>query len=112
MATNVTRAVPLQTPVLRAFANPAGLGSNAVVAAVTGKKIRVLSAVIISASANSIKFLTAAADLSALFAFAANGGLVLDFNEHGWFETNAGEALNINLSAAAAVGVSIQYMVL
>lgn len=112
MAENVIRAVPLQTTVLRTFANPASLGDNSIVAAVSGKKIRVISASIVSASANSIKFRSGTTDISALYAFAANGGMVLDFNEHGWFETAAGEALQLNLSAAAAVGISIQYQVL
>lgn len=108
---NVTSAAPLVSPIKRAFANPATLGSNTVVAAVGTGKIRVVSLALIASGAVSVKLLTAAADLSATYALAANGGLVLPFNEHGWFETNAGEALNLNLSAAVATGISIQYIV-
>jgi hypothetical protein len=107
---NVTRAVPRETPVLRALANPAVTGSNTIVAAVAGRKIRVLSVTVLSSAINSIKFMSAATDITATYAFAANGGMVQDFNEHGWCETVAGEALNMNLTASAQVGVTIQYM--
>lgn len=110
--TNVTRAVPLTTPVLRSFGNPASIGANTLVAAVSGKKIRLLSAHMVSVGANSAKFVSGSTDIGGTFAFAANGGMVLDFNEHGWYETAAGEALVLNLSAATAVGISFQYMVL
>lgn len=36
----------------------------------------------------------------------------MSFNEHGWFQTAAGEALNINLGSAVATGVQINYIVL
>jgi hypothetical protein len=36
----------------------------------------------------------------------------MSFNEHGWFQCNAGEALNINLGSAADVGVTVQYIIL
>lgn len=112
MSTNVIRAVPLNTPILRAFANPAAATDNTVVAAVAGQKIRVLSMAIISSAINSVKFRSNATDISATHAFAANGGMVLDFNEHGWFETATGEAFNANLTAANQVGISIQYVLL
>jgi hypothetical protein len=109
---NVTRTSPLKTPHSNAFANPSGIGSNAIVAAVAGARIRVLSVVMVSTIANSVKFLSAAADISATFPLAANGGLVLPFNEHGWFETNVGEALNLNMTAASATGTQVHYIVL
>lgn len=109
---NVTRTTPLRTPNQNAFANPSSIGSNAVVAAVAGGRIRVLSAVIVSTLANSINFLSAAATISATFPLAANGGVVLPFNEHGWFETNIGEALNLNMTAATATAVQLHYIVL
>lgn len=109
---NVTSASPKHTVIARGFANPSTLGSNQVVAAVTGARIRVLSLAAITTAANSVKFMSASTDISATFPLAANGGLVLPFNEHGWFETAVGEAFNVNLSAATATGISIQYIVL
>lgn len=98
--------------VVRAFADPVTLGSNAIVAAQgAGKTIRVLAVTVVAAAANSIRFLSAATSISALFALAANGGLVLARNRDGWIETAANEALNLNLSAGTAVGVQLTYVV-
>jgi len=107
---NVTRTVPLKTPHTNAFITSASSGSNEIVAAVAGARYRVLSAVVVSTLANSVKFLSAATDISATFPLGANGGVVLPFNEHGWFETAVGEALNINLSVATSTGVQVHYI--
>jgi hypothetical protein len=49
--------------------------------------------------------------LTGLSYFAAAGdGEVLSFNPVGWFETVAGEALDINLSGAVAVGGHLTYV--
>jgi hypothetical protein len=109
---NVTRVSPLKTAHSNAFANPSSIGSNAIIAAVAGARIRVLSVVMVSTLANSVKFMSAATDISATFPLAANGGLVLPFNEHGWFETVVGEALNLNMTAATATGTQIHYILL
>jgi hypothetical protein len=109
---NVTSSPPKHTVIKRAFVNAASLGSNTILSAATGGQIRVLSMALVAGGAVSVKLQSAANDISALFALSSNGGLVLPFNEHGWFETNVNEALNLNLSAAVATGVSIQYIVL
>lgn len=110
---NVTSSPPKESPIKRAFVNASSLGSNPVVAAPTGTgAIRVLSVAVVSTLANSVNFLSAATGISATFPLAANGGLVLPFNEHGWFQCASGEALNVNLSVATATGVQIQYIVL
>lgn len=95
----------------RAIANPASLGSNVLIAALTGQKIKVLGMSIVSASANTISITSNTTDISADMSLAANGGLVLPFTKEGWFETVAGQALNIDLSAPAQVGVTILYEV-
>lgn len=115
--TNVTRTPPKVKTVQWASLDTSTLGANALVTAPasTAVAIRVLSVIIVAgASANTVKLMstTTTANATALFALAANGGLVLPFNEHGWFEATAGEGLSINLSNASAVGVTIQYMVL
>lgn len=97
--------------VKRAFANPSSTGSNTIVSALTGQKIKILAVAVVSASANTISFTSNTTDISADMALAANGGLVLPFCKEGWFETVAGEAFNVDLSAAAQVGITVLYEV-
>lgn len=92
--------------------NPATSGNTAVVAAPgAGLMVRVVSMALIVGSANNVKFQSATTDITALFQFAANGGMVLPDNKDGWFQTAANEALNINLSASTAVGYQINYVI-
>lgn len=84
-----------------------------IVAAVSGQKIRVLSAYIVaSGGANTVRFESGAGGtaLSGQMSLAANGGLVLPYNEGGWFETSAGALLNLELSAATSVDGGISYV--
>lgn len=108
--TNVTRSAPAYTAVKRVSINPSTATTTQLVAAVAGKKYRVLSAIVVTTLANNINFESGTTDISAIFPLGANGGLVLDFNEHGWFETVAGEALQFTTSAATACGCSVQYI--
>lgn len=107
---HVTRTAPLRTAHITTFANPSASGQSAVLAAVPGAAIRVLGVAIISTTANAVKFQSASTDISATFPLGANGGFVLDFNEHGWMQTAVGEALNINMGTATATGVQISYI--
>lgn len=107
---NVTRAVPLVSPHVRLGATPAGLGANELVAAATGAKYRVLALSIIATTAVSAKFQSGTTDITGTFPLGATGGFVLPFNEHGWFETASGEALNLNLSAAVSCGLQLHYI--
>lgn len=107
---NVTSASPRISPHSNVGVTVSSIGSNAVVAAVAGARYRVLAVVAVTTLANSIKFLSAASDITATFPLGANGGLVLPFNEHGWCETAVGEALNVNLSAATSTGVQVHYI--
>lgn len=99
--------------VQRAFANPAGAGDNAIVAAVPGKKIKILALIAWNnvATAQTIIFKSAAAAISPSFVLPASvvGAVDLEYCEAGWFLTNVGEAFNVNLSAATAVGVHVIY---
>ncbi len=108
--TNVTRTSPKNTVHTNVFVNPSASGDNQIVAGVTNAKYRVLSVAVVTTLANNVKFRSATTDVSATFPLAANGGFVLPFNEHGWFETASGEALQVNLSVATATGVQIQYI--
>jgi hypothetical protein len=108
--TNVTRVAPLNSAHVNLGASPSSSGATALVAAVAGAKYRVLSVVVVTTLANAVKFQSASTDITATFPLGANGGIVLPFNEHGWFETSVNEALNVNLGTATATGVQIQYI--
>lgn len=96
--------------VSRAFVNAVLIGNTAVVAAQgAGVKIRVLSAMAVGTLAVTIKFQSATTDITAGFPLGINGGMVLPYNPHGWFETAANEALNINLGLGTATGVNITW---
>lgn len=109
---NVTRTAPQQRTIKSTFINASSSGATEIIAAKTGMAIRVIDAAVVTTSANSVKFLSASTDISATFPLAANGGFILPFNEHGWFQTVEGEALQVNLSVASATGIHINYIVL
>ena len=99
-------------PVRHAAIVASTAGNNTLVAAVTGKKIRVLAlSLVASGGANSIRFESDAdgTALSGVMDIADNGQLVLAFNPCGHFETVAAELLNLELSAATAVGGMLTY---
>lgn len=87
-------------------------GPSQVVAAVASKRIRVTALAVVTSAATNIKFQShvTPTDISGLFYCALNGGIVLPHNPVGWFQTIAGEALDINLSAANATGGCLTYV--
>lgn len=89
-----------------------GSGNNTLVAAVTGKKIRVLALALIANAAVNAKLQSGAGgtDITGLFYCAGNGGLVLPYNKVGWCQTAAATLLNLNLSGAVAVGGCLVYV--
>lgn len=102
---------PTSTPIAAATS-----GANTLVAATAGKKIRVLALAIIAGAAGDIYFTSAAAG-TVIFGgstnkvkLAANGGFVLPFNPYGWFETVAGELLNMTASSTGPFGGSLTYV--
>lgn len=86
-------------------------GDNTLVSAVTGKKIRVHGYVLSASAAVNAKFRSGTTDVTGLLYPGANGGAVAPraFSPDGWFETVAGQALVLNLSAAVAVGGHLVY---
>lgn len=107
---NVTRVTPLRTSHVNALLSTSASGDNTVVAAIANCKIRVMSVAVVATLANVVTFKSGAATaISAAFPLGANGGMVLPFNEHGWFETATGEALVLNMGTATATGVQVQY---
>lgn len=99
-----------------AFANISeSTTDGAVISAVTGRTIRVLSAVLVcGATATTATFNTkgsgAGTAISMQFQNAANGGAVLPFNEGGWFQTNSGEGLTLSTGTGSTTGVQVTYV--
>lgn len=88
----------------------ASSGANEIVAAVTGKKIVVLSYHLSSAGTVNAKWQSASTDISGLLYTVANIGVPVAFSPVGHFATASGEALNLNLSGAVAVGGHLVYV--
>lgn len=86
-------------------------GNNTIVAAVTGKKIRVLSYVLVSTTSVTAKFQSGASgtDLTGAMPLGANG-VVSASPDQGHFETVAGQLLNLSLGSAVAVSGHITYI--
>lgn len=100
-----------------AVVNASASGSNTIVAAVSNKRIRVLSYVIIAAGAVTVTWQSASTAISGPMALAANGGAAPAAGQAvpagliGQFETNQGDALVISLGAAVSVAGHITYIV-
>lgn len=89
------------------------LGDNTLVAAVTGKKIRVVSlALVATGGANTVRLGSAASGqaMTGAMDLPSDGQLVLPYNPAGWCETVAGDLLNLELSAATAVAGTLGYV--
>ena len=100
--------------VVRVALAPASSGANTLVAAVAGRKIRVLAYSINGASAVNAKFQSSTtSDLTKLHYMAnSQGPYVFPYNPHGWFETVAGELLNLDLSGAVVTSVLLTYIII
>ena len=87
-------------------------GDTTLVAAVSGKKIRVLSCFLMAAGTVNVRFEsgTGGTALTGQMNLVANTGFVLPFNPIGWFETAASALLNLELSAAISVDGCLNYV--
>lgn len=87
-------------------------GDNTIVAAVTGKKIRVVSLFYFSSGTVNVRFESGASGtaLTGQMQHIAQTGAVLSYNEDGWFETAAGSLLNLELSDAVSVDGCLSYI--
>ncbi len=105
------QAANQQTVQFASFSDATG-DQNVVVAAVTGKKIRVLSYTMNAAGAlNTIAWQSASTALSGVFDYADMATVSAE-SEYGLFETAAGEALNITMTAAALVAGHVSYVLI
>ena len=91
----------------------ASSGDNTLVAAVSGKKVRVLALfVVASGGANTLRLESSAGGtaLTGQMDLADGDQLVLPMNPEGWMETVAGELLNLELSVAKSVDGALVYV--
>lgn len=100
------------SPLQQASVNVAGVGDNILVAAVASKTIYVYKIFLEFADAVTAKFKSGAGtDLTGPLSKSAGGSMVLDYDGEPWFETVAGEAFVLNLSAAIQSSGRIYYQV-
>lgn len=100
----------------------AASGDNTLVAAVTSKKIRVLSLFLVNSGTAVSVYFTSGAGGTAISGDSTNkipldktgaagpAGFSLGHNPQGWFETASGAALMLNLSAAQGVAGHLTYL--
>lgn len=93
-------------------------GDNTIVAAVSGKRIRVQNYTIIAAGDVSVTWKSGSTEISGAMPFASNGGAAPGAGgpnatgPDGVLETAGGEALVMNLSGAVLVAGHLRYEVL
>jgi hypothetical protein len=94
------------------FVNATLAGDTEVVESVDGKRIRTFGYALNNggSSVATVHFRSGTRPISSDKDLAADGGgMVTPVAQGFWFETAVGEALNINLLAAGAVGVDVTY---
>jgi len=99
--------------VKRAKIDAASSGDNTLVAAVTGKKIRVLALfATMTGTAVTIRFEDGAGGTALTGQMGPTAGqtIVLPFNPVGWFETSAATLLNMELGGAQSVDGALVYI--
>jgi hypothetical protein len=97
--------------VLYASISVTAAGSNAIVAIVAGKRIKVMGYFLIcGATANTLTWLDGTTAITGAMPFLANQGLQASPTPFGEFQTSVGAALNLNLSGATPVTGHITYV--
>lgn len=103
MATN-------QADILDAAISTSSSGDTEIVAAVASKRIVVHSYAFVCGAAVSVRWKSGSTNKSGAMPHAANGGIVCPGGaDTRYFATGLGEALNINLGSAVAVGGHVSY---
>ena len=101
-----------EATIKQAFVNATAAGNTQVIAAVSGRKLRVLWALVGNSGTAvvDVNFQSSASAITATQPLAVDGGFMSN-PQPAWFcETVAGEALNVNLSAIGAVAVTLGYI--
>ena len=98
---------------MRATFDENTIATHEVVAAVAGKKLRVVSALLGSAGSNTAIWKSDSTVISPAFPLSADSGYVLpEAPVLGHFETAAGEPLQLELTAAERVAGHLTYLVI
>lgn len=94
-----------------AVINTATSGDNELVQAAANAKIRVYSCAMLARGSVLARFESGPGGdaLTGQMSLGDTTGFVLDHNEDGWFETNEGESLNLELSGATNVDGVLNY---
>ena len=95
----------------RAVIDTATSGDTTIVAAVTGKRIRVHSVVLVGGGSVTARFESGAGGtaLTGQMTLATGSVVEMGWNPAGWFETADGALLNLELSGATTVDGCIVY---
>lgn len=91
------------------FDNAAASGDTTAVAAAAAKVNRVYRLFIVAAGATNITFKCGSTAMTGAMAFAANQGMVLDFQAEPWFECANNTGFVINSSNAVSVTGAVYY---
>lgn len=81
-----------------------GSGATDIVAAVSGKAIRVISMVVSNSIAGTLAFKSASTDIGSIVCKTADPTVVLPRNSDGWLQTVVGEKLAVTPSAGTCTG--------
>jgi hypothetical protein len=100
---------PGASAVKYAVINESTAASNELVAAVTGKRIIVLSYTLLAGGTVNVTFQSAATAISGAMPLVANAGIAISDN-NGLMDTVAGEALNLLSSDAIQVSGHLSYI--
>lgn len=106
----------VRTPTGTAFLTQIGVnqttaGDLTIVPAVPGKTIRVYRVFLMSAVSGSLTPKDGTVAFCGPLPFAANGGLIMDFDGEPWFTCTPGNAFVINMSAAGQLSGRVGYTV-
>lgn len=104
--------MPIQSEVQYAVVDHAASGDNTLVAAVTGKKIRVVAFLLVAAGTVTARFESGAGGtaLTGQMSMGSGSRISAPYNPAGWLETVAGQLLNLELSGAVSVDGMLGYV--
>jgi hypothetical protein len=87
-------------------------GDNTIVAAIPGRRIKVIAWDLAVSDAVNVKWRSGSTDITGLYYFGGvGGGIARSQHKEGYFVTGKGQALILNLSGAVPVGGSLVYRV-
>ena len=99
-------------PVTPQFATISLTATGTVVAAVAGKRVRVLAYLVVCTAPNAITWQTSTGNvpLSGSMSFGTSGGVSAPFSQVGHFQTVSGDSLSLLLGSATQVSGHLTYV--